>query len=71
LAKEDELSVLPIAELTWRVEVQKRGKYWQWRRGSRGNRKARYGGRFELLPIERQAQYEVNKAKRQTAARER
>jgi hypothetical protein len=50
------------------VEVQKRGKYWQWRHGSRHKRKSRYGGKFELLPDERKAQYEANKEKRQARA---
>ncbi len=49
----------------WRIEIQKRGKYWQWRQGSKAQRKARYGGKFELLSNERKQAYEVNKAKRE------
>lgn len=55
---------LPAVPLTWRVEVQKRGKYWQWRIGRAEKRKSRYGGKFELLSEERQAQYVQNKEKR-------
>ena len=61
-------SLPPIsAQLGWRVEVQKRGRYWQWRQGRADNRKAHYGGKFELLTDERKVQYEKNKAKRQKA----
>jgi hypothetical protein len=60
---EDAPSSLPAVTVQWRIEVQKRGKYWQWRRGSRQKRVSRYGGKFELLPDERKEQYEVNKAR--------
>jgi hypothetical protein len=50
----------PLGDAGWRVEVLKRGKYWQWRRGYGKGRKARYGGRFALLPPERQAAYFEN-----------
>jgi hypothetical protein len=56
--------VLPALLVQWRVEVQKRGKYWQWRRGSHQRRMARYGGKFETLDDERKQAYAVNKAKR-------
>lgn len=59
----DTPSTLPTVTVQWRVEVQKRGKYWQWRRGSRQKRVSRYGGKFELLSEERKAEYAVNKAK--------
>jgi hypothetical protein len=54
----------PLGDAGWRVEVLKRGKYWQWRKGHGRNRKARYGGRFALLPPERQAAYFENVRKR-------
>ena len=53
---------LPAISAQWRREVQKRGKYWQWRKGRGENRQARYGGKFETLPEERKRQYERNKA---------
>jgi hypothetical protein len=59
---------LPAVPLAWRVEVQRRGKYWQWRTGRAEKRKARYGGKFELLSEERQAQYAQNKEKRKRSA---
>ena len=52
----------------WRIEVQKRGKFWQWRRGSKAQRQARYGGKFDLLSDERKAEYEQNKARRKVTA---
>ena len=30
----------------WRIEVTRRGKYWQWRKGRGKNRQSRYGGKF-------------------------
>jgi hypothetical protein len=54
----------PLGDAGWRVEVLKRGKYWQWRKGHGRNRKARYGGRFALLPPERQAAYFENVRRR-------
>lgn len=59
--------MLPPVSVQWRVEVQKRGRYFQWRTGSRRKRKSRYGGKFELLSNERKARYEKNKAKRQAS----
>jgi hypothetical protein len=56
---------LPAVPLAWRVEVQKRGRYWQWRMRRADKRKSRYGGKFELLSEERQAQYVQNKEKRE------
>ena len=53
-------ATLPAVSAQWRTEVQKRGRFWQWRRGSHQNRQARYGGKFELLTEERQAQYGEN-----------
>jgi hypothetical protein len=50
----------------WRIEVTRRGKYWQWRKGRDKDRQSRYGGKFELLSNERKAEYHDNKAKRQT-----
>ena len=50
----------------WRIEVTRRGKYWQWRKGRDKNRLSRYGGKFELLSSERKAEYHDNKTKRQT-----
>jgi hypothetical protein len=55
----------------WRVEVTRRGKFWQWRTGSKAQRRARYGGKFSLLSDERKAQYEINKARRQVKAQHR
>jgi hypothetical protein len=60
----------PLADAGWRVEVLGRGKYWQWRRGHGRNRKARYGGRFETLPPERQAAYFENVQKRVARSRD-
>ena len=59
--------VLPVVAMRWRVEVQKRGKYWQWRFGSGRMRISRYGGKFELLSQERQAEYAQNKARNRPA----
>jgi hypothetical protein len=53
-----------LGEAGWRIEVCGRGQYWMWRRGHGRNRKSRYGGRFELLPTERQAAYFENVRKR-------
>jgi hypothetical protein len=53
-----------LGDSGWRIEVLKRGKYWQWRRGYGKGRKARYGGRFALLPPERQAAYFENVRRR-------
>jgi len=59
--------VLP-AVTAWRIEVLRRGKFWQWReRGRRG--KSRYGGKFELLSEEKKAQYAATKARRAKAHR--
>jgi hypothetical protein len=60
----------PLADAGWRVEVLARGRYWQWRRGHGRNRKARYGGRFETLPPERQAAYFENVQKRAARSRD-
>jgi hypothetical protein len=50
-----------IAGTGWRIEVVRRGKYWQSRRGRGKNRESRYGGKFSTLSEERQAQYYVNR----------
>jgi hypothetical protein len=50
-----------IAGTGWRIEVMRRGKYWQSRRGRGKNRESRYGGKFSTLSAERQAEYYVNK----------
>lgn len=55
------LQPLPQVRKRARREIQKRGKYWQWRIGSHGNRRAEYGGKFERLPEERKQEYERNK----------
>jgi len=60
------LPALSAQSSGWRVEVQKRGRYWQWRKGRAQNRQARYGGKFELLTEERKAQYAKNIQMRQT-----
>ena len=57
-----------LGDSGWRIEVLKRGKYWQWRRGYGKGRKARYGGRFALLPPERQAAYFENVRRRNAHA---
>jgi hypothetical protein len=54
----------PLGDAGWRVEVLKRGKYWQWRKGHGRNRKARYGGRFALLPEARRTAYFENVRRR-------
>lgn len=56
---------LPVMAVRWRVEVQKRGRYWQWRSGRGALRQSRYGGKFALLSDERKAQYEQNKERRE------
>jgi len=53
--------VLPRVSAQWRREVLKRGRYWQWRRGSHKNREAHYGGTYDTLPNERKKEYEQNK----------
>lgn len=45
----------------WRIEVTRRGKFWQWRKGRGRDRQSRYGGKFELLSDERKAAYHDNK----------
>jgi len=64
LGKPVAAQTLPAVPLTWRIEVQRRGRYWQWRTGRAEKRKSRYGGKFELLSDERKAQYVQNKEKR-------
>ncbi len=49
--------MLPVVVIKWRQEVQRRGKYWQWRKGSAKNRSSRYGGKFDTLKPDRQVQY--------------
>ena len=56
-----QLQPLPQVRKRARREIQKRGRYWQWRIGSHGNRSAQYGGKFETLPEERKQQYDENK----------
>ena len=64
-------NVAPLPEMAiensvtdgWRIEVTKRGLYFQWRERRR-NGKSAYGGKFGLLSAERQAQYGQNKLKR-------
>lgn len=55
---------LPHVMAGWRIEVTRRGRYWQWRRGRASHRQSRYGGRFDQLPLQRQEQYERNKERR-------
>lgn len=50
-----------VASTTWRIEVTRNGKYWQWRSGAGKARRSRYGGRFATLTAERQAQYWQNR----------
>jgi hypothetical protein len=50
-----------IAGTGWRIEVTRRGKYWQSRRGSGKHKESRYGGKFSMLSAERQAAYYVNR----------
>lgn len=57
----DDVPPLPASGGTWRTEVKRRGKFWQWRRGRGDQRVSRYGGKFDLLSPERQAEYERNK----------
>ena len=59
---------LPALETPWRTEITRRGKYWQWRRGSGRSRQSRYGGKTELLPPERMKQYAINKTKKARVA---
>jgi hypothetical protein len=53
-----------LGEAGWRIEVFRRGRYWMWRRGHGRSRESRYGGRFALLPPERQAAYFENVRRR-------
>jgi len=53
-----------LGEAGWRIEVFGRGRYWMWRRGHGNKRESRYGGRFGLLPPERQAAYFENVRRR-------
>jgi hypothetical protein len=53
-----------LGEAGWRIEVFRRGRYWMWRRGHGKERESRYGGRFALLPPERQAAYFENVRRR-------
>ena len=46
---------------SWRVEVNFRGRFYNFRRGSGKERRGRYGGKFGELPEERKAAYERNK----------
>jgi hypothetical protein len=55
---------LPSVPVNWRVEVQKRGRYWRCRTEGAEKRKCRYGGRFETLNEEKKQAYEQNKARR-------
>lgn len=43
------------------MEVQGRGKYWQWRKGRAESRQCRYGGKFETLSEDRQNEYKENR----------
>lgn len=52
---------LPKLAAQWRIEIQKRGRFWQWRKGSHAQRVAKYGGKFEILADERKEDYERNK----------
>jgi hypothetical protein len=54
----------PFDPAGWRVEVKEKGRYWCWRKGIRAARQSRYGGKFDLLSEERQAEYGRNKARR-------
>ena len=59
------LAELPTAGRPgWRIEVTRRGKFWNWRMGSKTQRRGAYGGKFDLLSDERKGQYAINKAKR-------
>jgi hypothetical protein len=57
-----------LGEAGWRIEVFRRGRYWMWRRGHGNKRESRYGGRFALLPPERQAAYFENVRRRNAHA---
>ena len=57
----------PAGRPGWRVEVTWRGKFWNWRTGSKDKRRGVYGGKFDLLSDERKQAYEHNKAKRAKA----
>ena len=55
---------LITAKTGWRTETYARRnksgtefRYWQWRKGSHGNRKAGYGGAFSTLSAEKQAHH--------------
>jgi hypothetical protein len=67
VAQVESIVAQPLAPVksTWRTEITTSGdgkrKYYNFRTGRNGNRKTRYGGKFENLSAERKAQYERNK----------
>lgn len=58
---EDETTNVPELGAGWRIEVTNRGLYWQWRKGSHGNRVSRKGGKFQALSEERKNAYDNNR----------
>jgi len=49
-----------INKTKWRIEITKKGRYWQWRKGSRDERISAYGGKFGNLNPIRQHEYQEN-----------
>lgn len=49
-----------LAKTGWRIEVTRNGQYWQWRKGSKGERKSKYGGKFDTLDEARREAYWQN-----------
>lgn len=58
---ESEAATVPELGAGWRIEVTNRGLYWQWRKGSHGNRVSRKGGKFQALSEERKKAYDNNR----------
>jgi len=52
---------IEINKTGWRVEIIQRGRFYQWRRGSRDKRQCAYGGKFRDLDPDRKAAYKARR----------
>jgi hypothetical protein len=57
----DDVADVPEVGKGWRIEVTNNGRYYQWRKGSHGNRQTKKGGKFSQLDEARKESYERNK----------
>lgn len=57
----DDVADVPETAKGWRIEVTNNGRYYQWRKGSHGNRQTKKGGKFSQLDEARKESYERNK----------